>query len=230
MLKRLRNLSGPWGVLVGVVVALLLVPSVAVATGVNVFELKGDGGNKAVVTPAGQLLTTEASAASSWTASTGLAPSQDTENTTLDLPTPASGSFDVVSQIDVTTFSDDGTSLQITACTNQGCNTPLTTSAFVGGVIPVSPSEPINTSDNFLSINYTDGGDTVGILASGYALPARMTPECVLGERSPTAGLPTRGCGFGRRLARRSAPSPSRLWSVRWLPSPIVTKPFPPEF
>ena len=171
MRVKLRSLSGPWGVIVGIIVALVLVPTVAVATGVTVTEIKGAGGNKAEVTPAGELLTTGAPVSQSWTTSVTLASSNSQQTSNLGLPTPPSGYFDVVSQLDVTAFADDGTGIAITACSNQGCGTPLSPSVDVHGVIPESPAVPINVSSNFLTLVHNDGDSQVGILVSGYTEP-----------------------------------------------------------
>jgi hypothetical protein len=61
MSKRFKNISRPGWFIVGVIVAILLVPSVAVAAGLKFTGIEGSpSGNKADVASNGQLLTTNA--------------------------------------------------------------------------------------------------------------------------------------------------------------------------
>jgi hypothetical protein len=66
-MHRIKDMSRGGWIVIGILIALLLVPSgVAVAAALKYTGLEGTSGNKADVTPAGQLMTTEASAANSF--------------------------------------------------------------------------------------------------------------------------------------------------------------------
>lgn len=60
MLSKIKNLKGSTGFLVGLLVAMLLVPSVAVAAGLKFTGIESSGGDKANVAGSGQLYTTNA--------------------------------------------------------------------------------------------------------------------------------------------------------------------------
>jgi hypothetical protein len=184
---KLRNISGPWGLLVGIVVAMVLVPSLAVASGVTLTEIKGASGNKADVTPAGQLLTTDASVATSWstTASFGAADGQqpfDTEQV------PQAGNFLVVTEIQIDVYGlapnePAGTSViniwscdQLTSgsCSTVGASLTSDNPSSPGAVvIPISPPEPISTASNALTV---DTNLYATLTASGYQLPCADDP------------------------------------------------------
>lgn len=58
MLSKIRNLKGTTGFLAGLLVAMLVVPSVAVAAGLKFTGIEGTSGNKADVTGNSELMTT----------------------------------------------------------------------------------------------------------------------------------------------------------------------------
>jgi hypothetical protein len=59
-MSKLKNMSRAGWIVVGLVAALVLVPTAAVAATATLVKIQGTSGNKADVTGAGQLLTTTA--------------------------------------------------------------------------------------------------------------------------------------------------------------------------
>jgi len=58
MLSKIKNMKGGMGFLAGILVMMLLIPSVAVAAGLKFTGIEGTSGNKADVTPNQELITT----------------------------------------------------------------------------------------------------------------------------------------------------------------------------
>lgn len=102
MLSKIKNLKAGTGFVVGLLVAMLLVPSVAVAAGLSFTGIEGTSKNKADVSPAGQLLTTTAKASAAFESGDA---GQET-GTWTTLAHPPSGSALVITSIEADVYLD----------------------------------------------------------------------------------------------------------------------------
>jgi hypothetical protein len=173
-LQRIRNLSRGGWLAAGIILALVLAPSAAIAAATAVTEITGPAGHRAAVTDAGQLTTTPASAGS-FEFGGG---SEDTTLTTpqcLNLaPFSATAGF-VVTQIAVSVTSDPnpGTS-DIALYEGPGCHlagviTELTPPSLGMTVVPADPCLAI-PKNGTLSFAVQDMGALVTVY--GYKVPA----------------------------------------------------------
>ena len=100
MVSKIKNLKGGWGFIAGMVVTLLLVPTVAIAATSATIIKGGISGVKADVTGANQLLTTEASPSNSF--QSGAANLSTTVTTPIGVP--PQGSALIVTLIHINTI------------------------------------------------------------------------------------------------------------------------------
>jgi hypothetical protein len=162
-MSKIKNMSRAGWIVTGVVAALVLVPTVAVATS-SVVTIKGSpSGVKANVTPGGELLATGTAAGNLWDTSIAIdAPAGSETVGNMALPTPPSGDFDVVTGVQVNTYVDSspglGTFVQFSqsACSEGAyCEFVNVNPSTVGDtVIPLAPGVP-------------QGDDTVGLIFQG---------------------------------------------------------------
>ncbi len=106
MLSKIKNLKGGWGFLAGVLITMLLVPSVAVAAGLRYNGIEGTSKNKADVTGAGQLLTAPATPTNLFSPAT-----VDLSASYQAVATPPTNSALVIENLDVNVLADAGSGL-----------------------------------------------------------------------------------------------------------------------
>lgn len=173
-LQPIRNLGRGGWLAAGIVLALVLAPSAAIAAATAVTEVTGPGGHRAAVTNAGQLTATLASPGS-FEVRGG---SEDTTLTSpqcLDLaPFSATAGF-VITQITVSVTSDpnpgtgDLALYEGPGCQANGAITSLTPPALGMTVLPVGPGLAIPRNGTF-SFAVQDMGALVTVY--GYKVPA----------------------------------------------------------
>jgi hypothetical protein len=193
--SKLKNLSRAGWVIVGLVIALLLVPTVAVASALTYNGIEGTNGvtttqNKASVTNGGQLLTTEANQSRTFQCSfngiTG-APS-GTAQFSASACDVASGAvpdkeIPVITTLQIDTYSDPspGSGDYFIAYTNNPDGTASsprhTEVAYVNPpsvgttVIPFSPGVPTASVDSGFQLFTYVAGISVNLIVTGYYVP-----------------------------------------------------------
>src|SRR5271166_3819030 len=103
-MSKIQNLSNRGWLIVGLVVALLLVPSAAIAAGRGALKLTGIEGtsaNQADVTPAQQLLTTQAPLADFWQFQGQFADTSSGGTSCVQVGTPPTGDAYVVQSVEM---------------------------------------------------------------------------------------------------------------------------------
>jgi hypothetical protein len=184
-MSKLSNLSrGAW-IVAGIIAALVLVPSVAVATTSTLVRIEGASGVKANVTGGDQLLTTEASPGKVWSVSTDFSNNAASTAQSMVLPNPPSGQFPVLTGLQISVFYDadysnpgSGTGVYV-AVFSSPCGTcsqvELTDVAPSGGdqntFVPIAPGQP--AAGAALSVQPSSQGNPanwleVSVTASGY--------------------------------------------------------------
>jgi hypothetical protein len=165
-------------IVTGVVAALVVVPTVAVAA-TSVVSLKGNpSGNKADVTGAGQLLTTTANPASFFQSG-----STDVSSSAYStVATPPAGLAVVVTTIHVTVFADSspgaGQYVEFLVETGTGCTgsqlgtySQVINPASVGEVdVPLEPGLGIPAGDALCGL--VEGSVQADASVSGYSVPS----------------------------------------------------------
>jgi hypothetical protein len=176
-MSRMGNLSRTSWVVIGVVGALILVPSAAVATAAGVTELVGTGGQRAAVSDAGQLSTAEA-APSSFDIEFNATTAKDA---CVSLPVISKTEGFIVTEIAVDTYQlpSPGEDSAIAAYRGTGC---VGTSGFIQvnppslglTTIPMDPGYaiPKGGSISFEGTNNTEANIDV----FGYKVPAKDAP------------------------------------------------------
>jgi hypothetical protein len=150
-MKSLANMSKAGWLIAGILVAAVIAPSAAIATSAGLTQLEGSGGQRAAVTNAGQLTTTEA-APSSYE---DRLDSADAPSTTAceNLPAFSSSAGFVVKELTIDAYDvsgpSDGTAVAVFLGT--GC-------ALKNGVLQINP---------------TSNGDTVIPLSTGLVVPKK---------------------------------------------------------
>ncbi len=176
-MSRIKNISRAGWIVTGVVVALVLVPTVAVAAS-TVVNIKGSpSGNKADVTGAGQLLTAMANPNSFFQS-----PSQNVTTSLAPVATPPTGLALVVTTIHIDVYSDPspGAGQYVvfvvetgTTCSGSMVGTfhPSINPGAIGPIdVPLEPGLGIPAGDALCGIS----GGSVGAVASvsGYTVPS----------------------------------------------------------
>jgi hypothetical protein len=179
MLSKIKNVKGGWGFLAGVLITMLLVPSVAVATGLTYTGIEGKNGttstlNKADVESSGQIYTTNAPPQTLF----ANAPEIITAgNDAPIVPTPP-GYDGIVTSVSVDfTALDAGraeVSIYISPATNCSGTTAavryVDTSQITDSEITFPTGVPVPNGDTLCAI--MDVGVQAVVSADGYAVPA----------------------------------------------------------
>ena len=182
-MRRIQDMSRGGWIVIGVVIALLLVPSGMAAARTAYDGIIGTSGNKADVTAGGQLLTTEASPGQNWS----FVFQPPTNATTQEeLPTAPSGDLDVINQIQIDTFSDSspgpGAFVYIdNSLHDQSIDSSTLADVNPPGlgniVIPISPPQAgFETTFPYSTINATVSHLGVTIIVTGYFAPCSEVP------------------------------------------------------
>src|SRR5580658_7894089 len=105
-MSKIKSMSRGGWIVVGIIVALLLVPTAAYAGGkaLKFTGIEGTSGNQADVTGAGQLLTTTVNPSSFFQNASQTLPA--TEFAAVSIATPPSGTALVVTSIHINVYSD----------------------------------------------------------------------------------------------------------------------------
>jgi hypothetical protein len=178
MISKIKRIRGGWAFVAGLLVAMLLVPSVAVAAGLTFTGIEGVSKNKADVTPAGQLLTTQATPAFDFTCSEEFTPGQSQGMYLSDCNIPE-GFVPIITTLQIDAFSvlsPGAGDYVIITVDNQ---TPSTyyqiadvNPANVGDtVIPLSPGIPTVENGNSQGLPQaliTVSDISVTVILSGY--------------------------------------------------------------
>ena len=173
-MHRIRNLSRGGWLAIGILLALVLAPSAAIATAAGVTEITGPGGQRAAVTDAGQLDVTQTTAGN-YEVRDG---SEDTTLTTpacLSFPAISATTGFVIKEITVSVDSDPspGTSdlglYEGPDCDVTQVITTLTPASLGMTVLPLDPGLAIPKGGTF-SFAVQDMGAFVTLY--GYKVPA----------------------------------------------------------
>lgn len=174
MLSKIKNLKGGTGFIAGLLIAMLLIPSVAVAAGLRFTGIEGTSKNKADVTAGGQLLTTN------------VAPSNIYQSAQVNLFSPSrivlapTTNAIVVTTLHLDVSALSGSSGTVTVfAANGSCGGTETFSmtvqvAAIGEIdVPFGPGLPIAAGDALCAgpFDATTQGQ-----ASGYLVPASEVP------------------------------------------------------
>jgi hypothetical protein len=180
MLSRIKNISRPAWVVIGVIAALLLVPTAAVAVASNVIVKGGTGPGQAGVTTAHQLLATEASPSTLFTAEAQVGSVSSVFIKPLVI---ANGSDEVVTQLNVTNSQLTSTGqnevfVWLFSGTGSTCGGTLLSQALfdlttnLGSDPYTFPSGiPVPNGDE-LCVDEHFSIATADVTASGYGLPS----------------------------------------------------------
>jgi hypothetical protein len=173
-MQRIRKVSRGGWLAIGILLALVLAPSAAIATAAGVTEITGPGGQRAAVTDAGQLTVTQTTAGS-YEVRGG---SEDTTTTTpacLSFPAISATTGFVIKEITVSVYSDPspGTS-ELGLDEGPNCNvaqviTTLTPASVGMTVLPIDPGLAIPAGGTF-SFAVQDMGAFVTLY--GYKVPS----------------------------------------------------------
>ncbi len=141
MVSKIKNLKGGWGFIAGMVVTLLLVPTVAIAATDATIIKGGISGVKADVTGANQLLTTEASPSNSFqSGATNLS-----TTATTPIGVPPQGSALIVTFIHINTIADPtpGLANGVVVLVESGttCSSNEQVGSYLAGVNPPTVGE-----------------------------------------------------------------------------------------
>jgi hypothetical protein len=180
--SKIKNMSRAGWLIAGVVAALVLVPTVAVAATVTVVTLKGSpSGNKADVTGAGQLLTATANPSSFFQNASLPLPSSAGGGGSVAVATPPAGLALVVTTIHINVFSDPSPGLGYSVafyvstgtCPESfvGSYDQVVTPASVQEIdVPLAPGLGIPAGDALCgAADYEVGADAS---VSGYTVPS----------------------------------------------------------
>jgi hypothetical protein len=194
-MSKLKNMPRVVWLIIGVLVALLAVPTTAYATGAMTFTgIQGAGGGKADVTPNHQLLTAAAP------------PSQYLQSTIVALTTGSDSfapvlspgtSAAIVTTIHIDTFGDPapgpGQTVDLTVEANSCTEGALVGTFFAivnpGAIgetdLPTSPGLAVPAGDSLCA--EADGSISTEVWVSGYTVPAAAVPAQAAGNQSPAA-------------------------------------------
>jgi len=176
-MSRIKEISRAGWMLIGVVGALLLFPSVASAASTIYNGIIGISGQKADVSPTSQLLTAEAAPSAYYH-------NFATPGAATVVATPPSGRALVVSGLSVDFFSTNPQGSVHVYVGNSSCASDLLTVAFVNGpaiwngssyvlsggtqTVPVSPGVAIPATDRLCATAL--GGMNADVMVSGYSV------------------------------------------------------------
>jgi len=181
-MSRIKNMSRAGWVISGVVITLILVPSVAVAAGLTYNGIEGTSGNKANVSTAGQLLTTENLPTKSFVYSFETTPSEgnasnDYFTSTNGTPPPAK-TFFVITEVQVDAFNvpstgpGDFADIFVEAPYGLPEIAQINPSGTGNAVIPFSNGIPVpSTANADGQMSVTLQGISVNVIATGYFAP-----------------------------------------------------------
>jgi hypothetical protein len=174
MLSKLKNIRGGAGFVLGLIVAVLLIPSVAIAATATLTEIKGASGNKANVTAAGQLQTSPADINSAFATNIfGF----DAGDGSVPIYAPPTGDAAVITSIhvdvsDLTGSADDYVVLDV--C-NQGIFLDEVDTTTDGAwVLPYSPGYVIPAGESLCAAT---AAGFARVEANGYLVPAADAPS-----------------------------------------------------
>jgi hypothetical protein len=180
MVSKIKSISRPGWVVIGVVATLLLVPTAAVAVASNVIVKGGTGPGQADVTSAHQLLATDASPSTLFTANTQAGATTSQFSSPLVI---ANGSDEVVTQLDVTTntLSSNGQTvvgIWLFSGTGPTCGGTFLSQALLNDATQIGsepytfPSGiPVPNGDELCVNEQSTTGNAV-VTATGYGLPS----------------------------------------------------------
>ena len=178
-MRHLMQFDRSGWVLVGVLVALVVVPASAAAATIGVTELAGSNGQRADVTRAGQLSTAEASPGSFVTRLGGADLTSAAQSKCVTFPVISATKAVVIRQFTVTTYSVPGTAGSVLLYEGPNCQpsqvidqlsyaTPDNTN------LPVDPGIALPKGGT-ISVNIAGLGALVAFF--GYTVPASDVPS-----------------------------------------------------